>query len=203
MSNLEIRKKITRIIATGLTVILLATGCSSKENNAEPLTNDTTTTMEDNQDITNEEFDYFQSEAEEVNNIIYTEGIEKASEVWKEYFIDAVDFIFYDKEYKNTKFSELNKDAQEKTIETINEMSSKITELNPNWQEDKENIKGIAISTYYNILANFKDLVGEDAYNDLKRIKDNIKNGAIDIGNVIKDNAKDGMKIIKVLKNSD
>ena len=191
MSNLEIRKKITRIIATGLTVILLATGCSSKENNAEPLTNDTTTTMEDNQDVTNEEFDYFQSEAEEVNNIIYTEGIEKASEVWKEYFIDAVDFIFYDKEYKNTKFSELNKDAQEKTIETINEMSSKITELNPNWQEDKENIKGIAISTYYNILANFKDLVGEDAYNDLKRIKDNIKNGAIDIGNVIKDNPKE------------
>lgn len=191
MSNLEIRKKITRIIATGLTVILLATGCSSKENNAEPLTNDTTTTMEDNQDVTNEEFDYFQSEAEEVNNIIYTEGIEKASEVWKEYFIDAVDFIFYDKEYKNTKFSELNKDAQEKTIETINEMSSKITELNPNWQEDKENIKGIAISTYYNILANFKDLVGEDAYNDLKRIKDNIKNGAIDIGNIIKDNDKE------------
>ena len=191
MSNLEIRKKITRIIATGLTVILLATGCSSKENNAEPLTNDTTTTMEDNQDVTNEEFDYFQSEAEEVNNIIYTEGIEKASEVWKEYFIDAVDFIFYDKEYKNTKFSELNKDAQEKTIETINEMSSKITELNPNWQEDKENIKGIAISTYYNILANFKDLVGEDAYNDLKRIKDNIKNGAIDIGNIIEDNAKE------------
>ena len=191
MSNLEIRKKITRIIATGLTVILLATGCSSKENNAEPLTNDTTTTMEDNQDVTNEEFDYFQSEAEEVNNIIYTEGIEKASEVWKEYFIDAVDFIFYDKEYKNTRFSELNKDAQEKTIETINEMSSKITELNPNWQEDKENIKGIAISTYYNILANFKNLVGEDAYNDLKRIKDNIKNGAVDIGNIIKDNAKE------------
>lgn len=191
MSNLEIRKKITRIIATGLTVILLATGCSSKENNAEPLTNDTTTTMEDNQDVTNEEFDYFQSEAEEVNNIIYTEGIEKASEVWKEYFIDAVDFIFYDKEYKNTRFSELNKNAQEKTIETINEMSSKITELNPNWQEDKENIKGIAISTYYNILANFKDLVGEDAYNDLKRIKDNIKNGAIDIGNIIEDNAKE------------
>ena len=191
MSNLEIRKKITRIIATGLTVILLATGCSSKENNAEPLTNDTTTTMEDNQDVTNEEFDYFQSETEEVNNIIYTEGIEKASEVWKEYFIDAVDFIFYDKEYKNTRFSELNKNAQEKTIETINEMSSKITELNPNWQEDKENIKGIAISTYYNILANFKDLVGEDAYNDLKRIKDNIKNGAIDIGNIIEDNAKE------------
>ena len=128
---------------------------------------------------------------EEVNNIIYTEGIEKASEVWKEYFIDAVDFIFYDKEYKNTRFSELNKDAQEKTIETINEMSSKITELNPNWQEDKENIKGIAISTYYNILANFKNLVGEDAYNDLKRIKDNIKNGAVDIGNIIKDNAKE------------
>ena len=203
MNNLTIKKRITRIIATGLTVILLSTGCSSKENDAEPITNDTTTTMEDNstnnQDVrtdenentTSEEFDCFASETEEVNNIIYTEGIEKASEVWREYFIDAVDFIFYDKEYKDTKFSELNPEAQEKTLETIKEMGNTMTELNPNWQEDIDSIKGIATSTYYNILANFKDLVGEDIYNDLKGIKDSIKNGAIDIGNIIKDNTKE------------
>ena len=68
MNNLKIRKEITRIIATGLTVILLATGCSSKENNAEPITNETTTTMEDNstnnqettnENTTSEEFDCF------------------------------------------------------------------------------------------------------------------------------------------------
>ena len=40
MNNLKIRKRITKIIATGLTVILLATGCSSKENDAEPVTED-------------------------------------------------------------------------------------------------------------------------------------------------------------------
>ncbi len=185
MNNLEIRKEITRIIATGLTVILLATGCSSKENNAEPITNETTTTMEDNstnnqettnENTTSEEFDCFQSETEEVNNIIYTEGIEKASEVWREYFIDAVDFIFYDKEYKDTKFSELNPEAQEKTIETINEMGSKITELNPNWQEDLGSIKDSSTDLYYYILKNFKNFIGEDNYNELGNILNNIKN---------------------------
>ncbi len=185
MNNLKIRKEITRIIATGLTVILLATGCSSKENNAEPITNETTTTMEDNstnnqettnENTTSEEFDCFQSETEEVNNIIYTEGIEKASEVWREYFIDAVDFIFYDKEYKDTKFSELNPEAQEKTIETINEMGSKITELNPNWQEDLGSIKDSSTDLYYYILKNFKNFIGEDNYNELGNILNNIKN---------------------------
>lgn len=185
MNNLKIRKEITRIITTGLTVILLATGCSSKENNAEPITNETTTTMEDNstnnqettnENTTSEEFDCFQSETEEVNNIIYTEGIEKASEVWREYFIDAVDFIFYDKEYKDTKFSELNPEAQEKTIETINEMGSKITELNPNWQEDLGSIKDSSTDLYYYILKNFKNFIGEDNYNELGNILNNIKN---------------------------
>ena len=185
MNNLKIRKEITRIIATGLTVILLATGCSSKENNAEPITNETTTTMEDNstnnqettnENTTSEEFDCFQSETEEVNNIIYTEGIEKASEVWREYFIDAVDFIFYDKEYKDTKFSELNPEVQEKTIETINEMGSKITELNPNWQEDLGSIKDSSTDLYYYILKNFKNFIGEDNYNELGNILNNIKN---------------------------
>ena len=192
MNNLEIRKKIAKMIATGLTVILLATGCSNRENDAEPITNDTTTTMEDNntnnQDVTSEnttdenentngeEFDCFQSETEEVNNIIYTEGIEKASEVWGEYFIDAVDFIFYDKEYKDTKFSELNPEAQEKTIETINEMGSKMTELNPNWQEDLGSIKDSSTDLYYYILKNFKNFIGEDNYNELGNILNNIKN---------------------------
>lgn len=188
MNNLTIKKRITRIIATGLTVILLSTGCSSKENDAEPITNDTTTTMEDNstnnQDVTtdenenttSEEFDCFASETEEVNNIIYTEGIEKASEVWRQYFIDAVDFIFYDKEYKDTKFSELNPEAQEKTIETINEMGSKITELNPNWQEDLGSIKDSSTDLYYYILKNFKNFIGEDNYNELGNILNNIKN---------------------------
>lgn len=194
MENLKIRKKTIKLIATGLIISLLASGCSSKENNAEPITNDTNITMENNNPNTedntpentiNEEFDCFESETEEVNNIIYTEGIEKASEVWKEYFIDAVGFIFFDEEYKNTIFNDLPAEKKDKTIETITTFSNKMDELSSDWRLG--DIKNVSINTYYNILEYIKDLIGEDKYNTLKGIKDSIKNGGIDIYNILKD----------------
>lgn len=194
MENLKIRKKTIKLITTGLIISLLASGCSSKENNAEPITNDTNITMENNNPNTedntpentiNEEFDCFESETEEVNNIIYTEGIEKASEVWKEYFIDAVGFIFFDEEYKNTIFNDLPAEKKDKTIETITTFSNKMDELSSDWRLG--DIKNVSINTYYNILEYIKDLIGEDKYNTLKGIKDSIKNGGIDIYNILKD----------------
>lgn len=194
MENLKIRKKTIKLIATGLIISLLASGCSSKENNVEPITNDTNITMENNNPNTedntpgntiNEEFDCFESETEEVNNIIYTEGIEKASEVWKEYFIDAVGFIFFDEEYKNTIFNDLPAEKKDKTIETITTFSNKMDELSSDWRLG--DIKNVSINTYYNILEYIKDLIGEDKYNTLKGIKDSIKNGGIDIYNILKD----------------
>ena len=48
MKNIEIKKTLKRLIALGsLSFVLVTTGCSSKENNAEP-SNEVTTEVENN-----------------------------------------------------------------------------------------------------------------------------------------------------------
>ena len=80
MKNIEIKKTLKRLIAMGaLSFVLVTTGCSNKENNAEP-TKEVTTEVENNNeqeatDNTNEEtFDNFASEREEIDSLINTYG---------------------------------------------------------------------------------------------------------------------------------
>ena len=193
MKNIEIKKTLKRLIAMGaLSFVLVATGCSNKENNAET-TNEVTTEVENNNeqeatDNTNEEtFDNFASEREEIDSLIYTENFEKVDEVWGDYFIDAIDFIFYGKEYKDTKFADLNPEAQAKCIEELINTKNKIESINPNWQEDIENIKGSAIEAYYNILEKIEQLIGTENYNNIGDLINSGKDGLKNIGNDIGD----------------
>ena len=193
MKNIEIKKDLKRIIAMGaLSFVLVTTGCSSKENNAKP-SNEVTTEVENNieqeaTDNTNEEtFDNFASEREEIDSLIYTENFEKVDEVWGDYFIDAIDFIFYGKEYKDTKFANLNPEAQAKCIEELINTKNKIESINPNWQEDIENIKGSAIEAYYNILEKIEQLIGTENYNNIGDLINSGKDGLKNIGNDIGD----------------
>ena len=189
MKNIEIKKDLKRIIAMGaLSFVLVTTGCSNKENNAEP-TKEITTEVEANneQEATNntneETFDNFASEREEIDSLIYTENFEKVDEVWGDYFIDAIDFIFYGKEYKDTKFADLNPEAQAKCIEEFINTKNKIESINPNWQEDIENIKGSTIEAYYNILEKIEQLIGTENYNNIGDLMDSIKDGGKNILN--------------------
>lgn len=193
MKNIEIKKTLKRLIAMGaLSFVLVTTGCSNKENNAET-TNEVTTEVENNNeqeatDNTNEEtFDNFASEREEIDSLIYTENFEKVDEVWGDYFIDAIDFIFYGKEYKDTKFADLNPEAQTKCIEELINTKNKIESINPNWQEDIENIKGSAIEAYYNILEKIEQLIGTENYNNIGDLINSGKDGLKNIGNDIGD----------------
>lgn len=193
MKNIEIKKTLKRLIAMGaLSFVLVATGCSNKENNAET-TNEVTTEVENNNeqeatDNTNEEtFDNFASEREEIDSLIYTENFEKVDEVWGDYFIDAIDFIFYGKEYKDTKFADLNPEAQAKCIEEFINTKNKIESINPNWQEDIENIKGSTIEAYYNILEKIEQLIGTENYNNIGDLINSGKDGLKNIGNDIGD----------------
>lgn len=193
MKNIEIKKDLKRLIALGsLSFVLVTTGCSSKENNAEP-TKEITTEVEANneQEATNntneETFDNFASEREEIDSLIYTENFEKVDEVWGDYFIDAIDFIFYGKEYKDTKFADLNPEAQAKCIEELINTKNKIESINPNWQEDIENIKGSAIEAYYNILEKIEQLIGTENYNNIGDLINSGKDGLKNIGNDIGD----------------
>lgn len=193
MKNIEIKKTLKRLITMGaLSFVLVTTGCSNKENNAET-TNEVTTEVENNieqeaTDNTNEEtFDNFASEREEIDSLIYTENFEKVDEVWGDYFIDAIDFIFYGKEYKDTKFADLNPEAQAKCIEELINTKNKIESINPNWQEDIENIKGSTIEAYYNILEKIEQLIGTENYNNIGDLINSGKDGLKNIGNDIGD----------------
>ena len=189
MKNIEIKKILKKLIALGsLSFVLVTTGCSSKENNAEP-TNEVTTEVENNNEQDNvenkneEQFDNFVSEREEIDSLIYTENFEKADEVWGDYFIDAIDFIFYGKEYQNTKFADLNPEAQAKCVEELINTKNKIESINPNWKEDLESIKGSAIEAYYNILTSIEQLIGTENYNNIGDLIDSIKDGGKNILN--------------------
>lgn len=194
MNNLKIR--ITKIIATGLTVILLATGCSSKENDAEPVTNDTTTTMEDNstnnQDVTNEnttneQFDNFASQREEIDSLIYTENFELLNQVYGDYLVDAIDFIRGEKTYQETKFSDLNPEAQNQVIKELINTTNKVESKYPNIKEDLANIKGTTVEAYYNVLKEIEDLIGTENYNNIGELINSIIEGGKNIGNEMAD----------------
>ena len=193
MKNIEIKKILKKLIALGsLSFVLVTTGCSSKENNAEPTT-EVTTEVENNKEQDNvenkneEQFDNFASEREEIDSLIYTENFEKADEVWGDYFVDAIDFIFYGKEYKDTKFADLNPEAQAKCIEEFINTKNKIESINPNWKEDLNNIKGGAKEAYYDILEKIEQLIGTENYNNIGDLINSGKDGLKNIGNDIGD----------------
>ena len=193
MKNINIKKALKRLIAMGaLSFVLVTTGCSSKENNAEP-TNEITTEVENNKEQDNtenkneEQFDNFASEREEIDSLIYTENFEKVEEVWGDYFVDAIDFIFYGKEYKDTKFADLNPEAQAKCVEELINMKNKMDKINPNWKEDLKSIKGSAIEAYYDILEKIEQLIGTENYNNIGDLINSGIDGLKNIGNDVGD----------------
>ena len=193
MKNIEIKKTLKRLIAMGaLSFVLVTTGCSSKENNAEP-TNEVTTEVENNKEQDNienkneEQFDNFASEREEIDSLIYTENFEKVEEVWGDYFVDAIDFIFYGKQYKDTKFADLNPEAQAKCIEEFINTKNKIESINPNWKEDLDNIKGGAKEAYYDILEKIEQLIGTENYNNIGDLINSGIDGLKNVGNDVGD----------------
>lgn len=214
MKNIEIKNALKRLIALGsLSFVLVTTGCSSKENNAEP-SNEVTTEVENNNEQENtanandtqetennntednEIVKYFEDKNKELNStikeensLLYTDNIELTNEIWNEYFIDAIDFIFYDKEYKDTKFADLNPEAQQKCIDELQEAENKMNMINPNWKEDLGNIKDATAEAYSNLLYSIENLIGTDNYNKIKDSIGSLKDGLSDIGNSIKDSA--------------
>ena len=193
MKNIDIKKALKRLIAMGaLSFVLVTTGCSSKENNAEP-TNEVTTEIENNNEQDNvenkneEQFDNFTSEREEIDSLIYTKKKKKAEEVWEDYFVDAIDFIFYGKEYKDTKFADLNPEAQAKCVEELINTKNKIESINPNWKEDLKSIKGSAIEAYYDILEKIEQLIGTENYNNIGDLINSGIDGLKNIGNDVGD----------------
>lgn len=196
MKNLNIRK-ILLPIATSL--VLMSSACTSTneetktvetsiEESMEIETEAQTETQKEPtietdmlEDTSNQEesFDNFATEKEEISTLISEEDFAQAKEKGTEFFITAVDFIFYDAEYKNVTFDELTDEAKKETYDNLCIIDGWIMNIAPDYKEDLgekwQLVKDFTSEKYYFVLDKIKEYIGEENYNAVKEFKDNAK----------------------------
>ena len=145
---------------------------------------------ENNLDYTEEEVvSYFENIGNEVEESI------SFKEKFKEYFINVVDFIFYDKEINGYTFSELSGTAKVKVISIALKIDNKIEEYIPGY---KETISNASSKIYTNIKEKLITLymdVSTDICKDNEKECDKVK----EIFSDIKDSCKIGWDFFKGL----
>ena len=168
----------------------------SKEDNDQ---NSNDVNIKDNSDdnyndsVTSEEdvVNYFEKNYDEVNNNSWDDVKDKA----KEYFIDIVDFIFYDKEIKGYTFSELSDNTKIKVIALALKIDSKIEEYIPGYKKSiSSNGNKIYTDVKDRLVSSYLDLSVKICSNNEEGC-----NKAKDKFSDIKDNCKIGWSFIKKL----
>lgn len=198
MKNLKIKKALIPIITS---LVLVTTGCSNKTNEViedntitETTENNTSTTNEVENNEVQETFDNFTTEKNEISDLINKKNFEEAKEKGKEFFINGVDFIFYDKEYKGITFDDLKEEAKEETLNNLNIIDGWIMQLDPDYKETlQEKYKVVADfvnEKYLYVLDKIKEYLGEENYNAITDIKNKLKNDLSNFGNNLSDNIK-------------
>lgn len=144
------------------------------------------------EDIKNENdvVQYFESNYNDINS-----NKVSIKDKAKEYFIDIVDFIFYDKEIKGYTFSELSDNAKIKVIALALKIDSKIEEYVPGYKNSiSSNGSKIYTDVKERLVSSYLDL-------SVKICSSNKEgcNKAKDIFSDIKDNCKIGWSFIKKL----
>ena len=199
MKNLKIKKALIPIITS---LVLVTTGCSNKTNEViedntinQTTENNTNTTNEVENNETQETFDNFATEKNEISDLINKKNFEEAKEKGKELFINGVDFIFYDKEYKGITFDDLKEEAKEETLNNLNIIDGWIMQLDPDYKETlQEKYKVVADfvnEKYLYVLDKIKEYLGEENYAAITDIKNKLKNDLSNFGNNLGDNIKD------------
>lgn len=198
MKNLKIKKALIPIITS---LVLVTTGCSNKTNEViedntitETTENNTSNTNEVENNEVQETFDNFTTEKNEISDLINKKNFEEAKEKGKEFFINGVDFIFYDKEYKGITFDDLKEEAKEETLNNLNIIDGWIMQLDPDYKETlQEKYKVVADfvnEKYLYVLDKIKEYLGEENYNAITDIKNKLKNDLSNFGNNLSDNIK-------------
>ena len=198
MKNLKINKALIPIITS---LVLVTTGCSNKTNEViedntinQTTENNTSTTNEVENNEVQETFDNFTTEKNEISDLINKKNFEEAKEKGKEFFINGVDFIFYDKEYKGITFDDLNEEAKEETLNNLNIIDGWIMQLDSDYKETlQEKYKVVADfvnEKYLYVLDKIKEYLGEENYNAITDIKNKLKNDLSNFGNNLSDNIK-------------
>lgn len=173
----------------------------SKSNNDNTLNNNNNKVEDNNEhnEDANDKYDeddvvsYFEDMEEEVDNS------SSFKEKFKKYFIDVVDFIFYDKEVKGYTFDELGNMAKIKIISIALKIDSKIEEYVPNYKESisttsskiYNNVKEKLVTMYLDIST---DICSGDNKNQCEKAKE--------IFGEVKNVCKIGWSFIKSLVNN-
>ena len=198
MKNLKINKALIPIITS---LVLVTTGCSNKTNEViedntinQTTENNTSTTNEVENNEVQETFDNFTTEKNEISDLINKKNFEEAKEKGKEFFINGVDFIFYDKEYKGITFDDLKEEAKEETLNNLNIIDGWIMQLEPDYKETLQEkykvVSDFVNEKYLYVLDKIKEYLGEENYNAITDIKNKLKNDLSNFGNNLSDNIK-------------
>lgn len=167
-------------------------------------TSETDSTVEQENDTSNE-FNYFESEKQEVINLIDENKLDQLKERGKELFTTAVDFLFYGDEYKGYTFDELTDKAKEITFDNIKIIDGLIMSVIPNYKESLEEkyniVKDFTSESYQNVLNYIRETIGDDAYNAItdtkNEVKDTVTSFAEETGDKIKVNVKSWYENLK------
>ena len=137
----------------------------------------------------NDVIDYFEEQENEVKNS------SSFKEKFKEYFIDIVDFIFYNKEIKGYTFDDISNTAKLKIISIALKIDSYIEIKKPNY---KENISSVGDRIYSNIKERLTELFLNISGDVCKRNEEECTTAKI-IFRDVKDICKIGWDFIKRL----
>lgn len=184
MNKVKFTSDLKRLIAT-LTLGLVLVGCGekdktsviSKEENSS--SSSVTTSIAESELIMVEEFDYFESEKEEIRELLESDQVEEVKEKGKEYFIKGVDFVFYGTEISGVTFDELTEEGKQQTIKNLEIIDGWIETIVPNYKENIEEkyliVKDFLNDKYYVVLDSVRNYLGDENYEAVVEIKNQIK----------------------------
>lgn len=168
-------------------------GVSNKSDDKDEDKNiDSQDNNDSSEDIKNENdvVQYFESNYNDINS-----NKVSIKDKAKEYFIDIVDFIFYDKEIKGYTFSELSDNAKIKVIALALKIDSKIEEYVPGYKNSiSSNGNKIYTDVKERLVSSYLDLSVKICSNNEEGC-----NKVKDIFSDIKDSCKIGWSFIKKL----
>ena len=182
-----------------------ATVNNDVSNKSDDKDEDETITRQDNNDSSenikneNDVIQYFENNYNDINS-----NKVSIKDKAKEYFIDIVDFIFYDKEIKGYTFNELSDNAKIKVIAFALKIDSKIEEHIPGYKKSiSSNGNKIYTDVKERLVSSYLDLSvkicsnNEDGCNKAKDIFSDIKDNCKICWSFIKKLASDGGNKLK------
>ena len=171
------------------------------ETTTAPTTEETTMPTTEETITETETFDNFNSEKEEMAETIQEEDEQSIAEKGKQFFITAVDFIFYDEPYKGVTFDELTDQAKEQCYENLCTIDGWIMKISPDYKEnisEKYNIvKDFLSDAGYAALDQIKEWIGEENYEAIGNLKDKLVDGVQSAGEKIGDSLHSAGEKIK------